>query len=264
MAFQPSRLQAAVLSALEHLEIHGCWSADKNGKQTVPTIRFGIGVPEVFLKACVQADGSAYQSAIVSLQRRGLIRQRRMHAWPFPWCQLKFALPDGRVVDLERRQVTPAEAVQMLQHSFGGTIKVAARTRKRGRDTKRQSPTYLVEARFNQKRRSGTRFIRFYRELQMVGAGRSLSITRRGLRLYDSIGDNFHPDELVRLSQVAPLTGLTKRTLERYLKNGSLPRPDVRGGNGRAHKWYWSNIRPALSKICNRQQPKQFPGSRMM
>jgi predicted DNA-binding transcriptional regulator AlpA len=71
-------------------------------------------------------------------------------------------------------------------------------------------------------------------------------------------------DELVTLSQVAPLTGRAKRTLERYLKDGTLPQPDFRGGEGKSHKWYWKTLRPALSKLCNRVLPPRFPGSRII
>lgn len=71
-------------------------------------------------------------------------------------------------------------------------------------------------------------------------------------------------DMLVTLSQVAPLTGLEKRTLERYLKDEKLPPPDFRGGGGRASKWYWSRIRPALNGLINRILPDQFPGARIV
>ncbi len=74
--------------------------------------------------------------------------------------------------------------------------------------------------------------------------------------------DETEIDELRTLSQVAPLTGLTKRTLERHLKE--LPEPDVRGGNGKANKWYWSKIRPPLEKISKRPLPRRFPGSQIM
>lgn len=71
-------------------------------------------------------------------------------------------------------------------------------------------------------------------------------------------------DELVTLSQVAPLTGRKKRTLERYLADGKLPDPDFRGGEGKSHKWYWKTLEPALSKLCNRILPPRFPGSRIV
>jgi hypothetical protein len=70
--------------------------------------------------------------------------------------------------------------------------------------------------------------------------------------------------ELVTLDQVAPLTGLSKRSLERYLSKGALPEPDARGGNGRANKWQWHNIRPALAKIAKKSLPEVFPGSRFI
>ena len=71
-------------------------------------------------------------------------------------------------------------------------------------------------------------------------------------------------DELVTLSQVAPLTGRKKRTLERYLRDGKLPEPDFPGGEGKSHKWHWSTLRPALSKLCNRVLPPRFPGGRII
>lgn len=78
----------------------------------------------------------------------------------------------------------------------------------------------------------------------------------------DSLGAAL--DEVVTLNQVAPLTGKSKRTLERYLKNGTLPAPDIPGGEGKAHKWYWRNLRPALSKFASKQLPERFPGSRII
>ena len=71
-------------------------------------------------------------------------------------------------------------------------------------------------------------------------------------------------DQLVTLDQIAPLTGLSKRTLERYLSKGELPEADVPGGGGRAHKWLWQSIKPSLSKIAGRQLPDRFPGSRII
>lgn len=71
-------------------------------------------------------------------------------------------------------------------------------------------------------------------------------------------------DELVTLSQVAPLAALSKRTLERYVKDGKLPEPDFRGGGGKAHKWYWRTLRPTLAEIVNPKLPERFSGSRII
>ncbi len=71
-------------------------------------------------------------------------------------------------------------------------------------------------------------------------------------------------DELVTLDQAAPLTGLSKRTLEKYLRDGRIPEPDIRGGGGRAHKWRWRNLRPALAGVANKILPDKFPGSRIV
>lgn len=70
-------------------------------------------------------------------------------------------------------------------------------------------------------------------------------------------------DELVTLSQVHPLVGLSKRQLERYLAAGKLPRPDRPGGDGKAHKWHWGRLRPALERVSRLHLPETFPGSRI-
>ncbi len=71
-------------------------------------------------------------------------------------------------------------------------------------------------------------------------------------------------DDLVTLDQVAPLVGQSKRTLERYLKQGLIPEPDFRGGSGKAHKWLWGSLRPALAEFAGRELPEKFPGSRIV
>ncbi len=80
-----------------------------------------------------------------------------------------------------------------------------------------------------------------------------------------SDGSSATVDELVTLNQVAPLTGKSKRTLERYVQQGRLPGPDIRGGDGKANKWYWRTLRPALSEFASSKQlPERFPGSQII
>lgn len=71
-------------------------------------------------------------------------------------------------------------------------------------------------------------------------------------------------DDIATLDQAAALAGLSKRTLERHLQDGKLPEPDIRGGGGKAHRWYWRTLRPALEKIADRSLPKKFPASRIV
>ena len=68
----------------------------------------------------------------------------------------------------------------------------------------------------------------------------------------------------VTLDQAAAVCGSSKRTLERYLKNGKLPEPDLCGGHGEAHKWAWSNLRPALEEHVRPSLPVRFPASRVV
>jgi hypothetical protein len=71
-------------------------------------------------------------------------------------------------------------------------------------------------------------------------------------------------DDLVTLSQLDPIVGYSKRTLERWLADGCLPKPDVRGGDGKPNKWYWSTLRPLLQEKSRRVLPVRFPGSRII
>jgi hypothetical protein len=65
-------------------------------------------------------------------------------------------------------------------------------------------------------------------------------------------------DDLVTLTQVAPLAGVSKRTLERWRDDGVIPAPDECGGDGRANKWYYLRIREAISTHINRKLPLRF------
>lgn len=76
--------------------------------------------------------------------------------------------------------------------------------------------------------------------------------------------DDEPPDDLVTLDQAAAVVSLKKRTLERYLQRGDLPRPDLPGGGGKAHRWYWSTLRPALEKHFRPDLPLKFPASRVV
>ncbi len=69
-------------------------------------------------------------------------------------------------------------------------------------------------------------------------------------------------DDLVTLDQAAAVVSYSKRALERYLKSGELPAPDIRGGGGKPSKWYWSKLRPALEEHFRPDLPKRFPASR--
>jgi len=69
-------------------------------------------------------------------------------------------------------------------------------------------------------------------------------------------------DYLVTLSQMVPLTGRTKRTLENW-KGTVIPEPDECGGDGKADRWYYQRIRKAIEKHVNRILPERFPGSQI-
>jgi hypothetical protein len=71
-------------------------------------------------------------------------------------------------------------------------------------------------------------------------------------------------DQWVTLDQAAAVSGLSKRTLEKRLKAGALPKAGIAGGGGRASSWNWSELRPKLAKYSRRPLPERFPTSRIL
>jgi hypothetical protein len=71
-------------------------------------------------------------------------------------------------------------------------------------------------------------------------------------------------DDLVTLDQAAAVVQQSKRTLERYVGNNRLPKPDLPGGGGRPHRWYWQNLKPALERHFRPNLPARFPSSRII
>lgn len=94
------------------------------------------------------------------------------------------------------------------------------------------------------------------------------SLYRELARIIDALSSpppRFEPVEPpVTLEQAAALAGLSKRQLERYVAKGKLPPPDYPGGDGKAHKWIWVTLRPALEGVCNRRLPERFPAERFI
>lgn len=71
-------------------------------------------------------------------------------------------------------------------------------------------------------------------------------------------------DDIVTLDQAAALVKQSKRTLERWLKDGKLPAPDIVGGGGKAHRWIWARIREPLQNQSGLIMPAKSPGNRVM
>jgi hypothetical protein len=63
----------------------------------------------------------------------------------------------------------------------------------------------------------------------------------------------------VTLRQMAAIVNKSKRTAERLRDAGRLPTPAVKGGDGRADEWQWSQVRPILESEYGRQLPTEFP-----
>lgn len=80
-------------------------------------------------------------------------------------------------------------------------------------------------------------------------------------------GRNAEPSRQVReqyvtLDQMAAMASRSKKTLERWLKDGKLPEPDVEGGGGRPHEWRWRDVRDVLEEQSGKPMPERFPDVR--
>jgi hypothetical protein len=70
--------------------------------------------------------------------------------------------------------------------------------------------------------------------------------------------------QYVTLDMMAAIVTRSKRTLEKLKtrKRKRLPRPDVRGGGGKADEWLWQTVRPWLEDEFGRKLPERFPSDR--
>jgi predicted DNA-binding transcriptional regulator AlpA len=71
-------------------------------------------------------------------------------------------------------------------------------------------------------------------------------------------------EELVTLDQAAAICGQSKRTLENWLQDKKIPRPDVQGGRGKASRWRWSRLLLPLEKESGRRLPRSPPFTRIL
>lgn len=64
----------------------------------------------------------------------------------------------------------------------------------------------------------------------------------------------------VTLSQVATLAKCSKRLLENAKRDGRIPPPDFpASGPGKANRWRWDTLRPAVQKMVVVPPPEKFP-----
>lgn len=71
-------------------------------------------------------------------------------------------------------------------------------------------------------------------------------------------------DQMVTLDQAAAISKRSKRTLEKDIKHGRLPRADNLGGGGKASYWYWHRLRPELQKLTAVRLPEVYPDGRIL
>lgn len=92
----------------------------------------------------------------------------------------------------------------------------------------------------------------------------------RALQDYLSVRGHIFPTDLesnavpyyVSLRQMASIVNKHKRTLAKLKDGGKLPSPTVKGGNGKADEWVWSEVRPILETEYKKKLPVVFPADR--
>lgn len=216
--------------------------------------RFHAGVPEALVQGWTHTSAEELKRAMWTLRRLKLISKKSLDTWPY-LKRMSLRHADGRsfkihcwtrgdedeatfqvIVDWPSASEAPREP-ELLDHN--SQVAVLA------------IPPKLGEV--------ATNVIRHY----SPGVGPFFKVLKAGIELLEQDAVPQVLDDLVTLSQVAPLTGYSKRHLER-LVGTQLPPPDIAGGAGKSNKWYWSNLRGPLSKLSKKILPSRFPGSQLI
>lgn len=71
------------------------------------------------------------------------------------------------------------------------------------------------------------------------------------------------PINHVTLGQMAAYVNRSTRTLERWAKKKSFPKPKVIGGGGKPHEYDWTELRPVLEKLSGRPLPERVSDIRV-
>lgn len=217
--------------------------------------RFHAGVPEALVQGWTRLSGDEFNEAIWTLERRNLISVKMLDSWPY-LKNMVLRHEDGRsfVVRCWTRG-DEQEAVFQVSVEWPSETKAPPELERPAYDS--QVAVWAIPPAEGQMTRS---IIRHY----SPGVGAFFSVQRAGIELLEQGAPSQKLDPLVTLDQITALTRITKRTLERHLRAGKLPRPEYPGGDGKAHKWHWSSIREPLSAVCNRVLPLEFPGGRLI
>ncbi|HPF38943.1 MAG TPA: hypothetical protein PK093_09890 [Phycisphaerae bacterium] len=265
MPFKPTRLQLEALQTLELLQVQ---SVELLSPKWVPTgrvFRFLYGVPEFVLCAALDSKKNTLRRALPHLTSRNLIENQRQ---PVAWMAeqlLQFRGIGGHGVAARWTIVDGEEMLISLAAQQGLSVKRPSETQRKKSRKASSTPSWVVEQiqgfkAVGSRMRPCDTWERIHTTRQVL----YIQITSKGLDLLDELDAKWVPDVLVTLAQMAPLVGFCKRTLERWLSKEMLPLPDVRGGGGQAHRWYWRTIRTELERHSCRRLPVNFPGSHII
>jgi hypothetical protein len=269
MPFRPDSIQLRILQNLEEFQVKGVPVGAVDGVGRTTNVTLTVGVPAIILKASLGlgTNEEELRQAVDPLLLRKLIRKDRQPGWPLPFPNVRIHLSDGRAIVVCTNTTTGGATVRFRPQTIDVRLsrcesKTSPGTRRRPKNTSRG-----VHATAWAGTPKGTMLLNV-REHHAWCSFPNITvfrITDRGARCLDACDARLDPDDsLVTLRQIAPLTGLSKRTLERHLHDELLPRPDVPGGKGYAHKWRWGSMRPALKPYSKKILPMRFPGERIV
>jgi hypothetical protein len=269
MPFQPDEVEFRILRSLEELQVRGCPMTAADGKGRAVNFSFGIGVPEIVLKAWVGADRQQFRESVDRLKLGGLIREKKIGFWPMLVNSCRLQTSDGRVIVLHTSR-GPGAMIDFLKGQ-GAKVTTARSTPSRKTSAPREDrPNSPESTSWSVQAVAGTPFgptkirkCKVYGRWSAPDQIKMLVIRPRGLACLGSRDRTARLDELVTLNQMAGAAGESKRTLERWVRTKKLPAADIVGGTGKANLWYWRKVRRVLQQRCKRILPQRFHGSRV-
>lgn len=108
--------------------------------------------------------------------------------------------------------------------------------------------------------------LQLYPELQLEGffaASGSLPVKTLPELRAELLTPEQQDTVLVSLDQIALMANRAKKTLEKYKAEGKMPKPDVTGGRGRAHKWRLGKIKVWLVEMFGEDCRLDLPFGRL-
>lgn len=261
MPFNPTALQLTILRTLDLLQNNSVELLSPKWKPTGDTFRFVYGVPDWVVCAAVKSDWNSVCPELPPLFSRKLIERKSEYVAWMTGRETRFRGIVKCGVVARWTLIAEMDMLRSIADRFGTTVKKPRKTRTKKKPSPPPSPSCVLEqVRIANPVGTRMRLSAMWERTHTTRKLAHLTITNKGLELLDELGAKWEPDVLLTLTQIATYIGRNKRTMERWLRDELIPQPDVHGGGGRPHLWYWRSIREDLEEYSKRPLPHNFPG----